>query len=469
TEDKKTLTATFITEAITIDGKLDETIWQKSAIASQFTQIEPYNGKAASLETKVYILFDERAVYIGAYIIDPNPDSISIELRSRDNAGTADAFMVKIDPYNDGLLAYGFEVTASGVQIDMKTNSNNNDDLSWDAVWKSQTEILADGWSVEMMIPYSALRFPKSDTQTWGINFYRTIQRFRETTSWNFIDVKSKSSINQSGQLIINEVITPPLRLSATPYLSAITSHNSATNKWSNGYNYGMDMKLGLTESFTLDLTMIPDFGQVESDEIIYSLSPFEVYYDEKRPFFTEGTELFSKGNVFYSKRIGATPDGYQQVNESYEPDEIKSNPANAQLINAAKLSGKTSDGLAIGVFNALTANTYAKVVGIEGIEKKILTEPLTNFNMLVFEQALPNNSQVSIYNTNVFKPETNYIADVSGTDFGLRDRKNNYEFSGMLNVSQHYLPGISPEYGSRMVFDAAKINGNFQADTWIN
>jgi hypothetical protein len=467
--ERKQIIGNIASEAIVIDGKLIEDDWKRAAKADQFIQTEPYNGKAASLDTRVYVIYDEKAVYIGAFILDPSPDSISQELRSRDIIGQADYFGVKIDPFNDGLNAFGFFVTARGVQIDLKTNNWDEDDLSWNAVWKSSCIISEKGWSVEIMIPYSALRFPNGDQQKWGINFFRSIQRKREYSSWNFIDSKSTGTLRQMGELTLPSRIEAPLRLSATPYLSATVSHHSEPDKWTSSYNAGMDMKVGITESFTLDLTLIPDFGQVESDDKIFSLSPFEVYYDEKRPFFTEGTELFSKGNVFYSRRIGATPGGFKNIQQQYETSQIISNPESIQLINAAKLSGKTSKGLGIGVFNALTDNTYATVKDSSGNEENVLTESAANFNMFVFEQALPNNSQLTFYNTNVYKPKDKYIANVTGTEFALRNKKNRYEISGMLNVSQHFLQNTKPVFGERFFLKTGKVSGNFQADTWFN
>lgn len=468
--ERKQFTASPISQTIIIDGKLNEAQWHQAQLASQFKQVEPYSGKSATFDTRVYVLYDDKALYIGAYLHDPQPDSISFELRSRDNLGMADAFGVKIDPFNDGLNAFGFVVTARGVQIDMKTNSNDNDDFSWDAVWKSETAVLSDGWSVEMMIPYSALRFPKKiENQLWGINFFRLIQRYRELSSWNYIDLKSKGINNQAGQLQLLNTIEPPFRFSATPYLSSSASHNSVTKKWSSGYNYGMDLKIGLSESFTLDMTLIPDFGQVESDEKIFSLSPYEVYYSEKRPFFTEGTELFSKGNLFYSRRIGATPGGFYNISAQYTPEQIIDNPESAQLLNAAKLSGKTSKGLGIGVFNAITSNTFAIIKDSLGAENRILTEPFSNFNMVVLEQALPNNSQISIYNSNVAKPDSEYMANVSGTGFVVKNKSNIYELSGMLNVSQHYAKDKAPAFGESLQVSASKISGNFQPNIWLS
>jgi hypothetical protein len=351
----------------------------------------------------------------------------------------------------------------------MKFDQNSDSDVSWDAVWKSKTSLNDQGWVAEMMIPYSALRFIKKDVQTWRINFWRSVQRYREYSVWNPIDIKIEGQIIQSGELTGLRDIQPPLRLSATPYISSTGSYLTQEKQWGGSYNYGLDLKAGLSESFTLDLTLIPDFGQVESDKTVYSLSPFEVYYDEKRPFFTEGTELFSKGEVFYSRRVGAEPGKHDEISNSYEASEIVENPETAQLINAAKLSGKTNSGLGIGIFNAMNANTYAIVKDSAGNKTKILTEPYTNFNMFVVDQAFKNNSYLSFYNTNVYKPESGFSANVTGSEFRLRDRKNMYEIDGTLNISQHYTKENVPAFGQKAVIGVGKVSGTFQANTWLS
>ncbi|MDA3943009.1 MAG: DUF5916 domain-containing protein [Bacteroidetes bacterium] len=467
-QNKKSVAAQRVAERPELDGMLNEDIWQSAETASGFIQREPLNGRPATFDTEVRILYDDKAIYVGAYIIDPQPDSLWIELKSRDNLGLADYFGIILDPYNDGLNGMAFFVSVRNVQVDFKTNAQNQDDYSWDAVWRSATQIVAGGWVAEMMIPYSALRFPKKDVQQWGLNFQRNIQRKREVSSWNFIDATVSGNLQQAGVLTAIENIKPPLRLSGTPYLSAYTEHNSATDQWQSGYNYGMDIKAGLSESFTLDVTLIPDFGQVESDDRIFSLSPYEVYYEEKRPFFTEGTELFSKGNVFYSRRIGSKPEGYNSINRNYETDEIIDNPDASQLINAIKLSGKTGSGLGIGIFNAMTANTYATVLDSNQTEQSVLTSPFTNYNMLVFDQSLKNNSSVSFYNTSVYRPENRFAANVSGTDFRLRDKTNNYELAATINISQHYTKDDKARFGEYALINVGKVSGNFLAETWF-
>jgi hypothetical protein len=453
---------------IEVDGLLNEEVWETAPIASDFTQFEPYNLAPESFRTEVKVLYNDIGIYLGATISDPHPDSISLELRSRDEDGLADFFGIVIDPFCDGLNGFGFAVTAMGVQIDFKEDANGENDVSWDAVWRSKTSLNDEGWIAEMLIPYSAIRFVKKEEQTWRINFWRSVQRYREYSTWSPIVIKVPGQLSQSGELTGLKNLQPPLRLSATPYLSFGGNYYSGDKSITGNYNYGVDLKAGLSESFTLDFTLIPDFGQVESDNKVYSLSPFEVYYEEKRPFFTEGTELFSKGEVFYSRRIGAQPGKYDEIENNYSDEAIISNPESAQLINAAKISGKTKSGLGIGIFNAMNANTYATVLDSNGIEKEILTEPFTNFNMFVLDQAFKNDSYVSLYNTNTFKPETNYIANVTGSEFRLRNKKSSYEIEGILNISQHFTESNTKKTGEKAGIGIGKVSGTLQGGAWL-
>ncbi len=465
---KKELRAKRIEGNIKINGILDEPEWKQADSAKDFFQFNPYNGKMPSQPTVVKVLYNDNSIYLGAIMYDSSPDSILTELGIRDaNNLNADEFTADISPYNDGLNAFEFRISASGVQGDAKLSPNDHD-RSWDAVWKSAAIITDSGWIAEMEIPYSALRFPKKDVQSWSINFWRGIRRQREWDTWNYVNNKLDGVLNQAGVLTGLNNIKPPLRLSFVPYLAGYAEKKPSETSWNYNYNYGMDVKLGLSESFTFDATLIPDFGQVESDDIIVDLSPFEIYYEEKRPFFTEGTELFSKGEVFYSRRIGGTPSGYSDVEEDTTLI-IKKNPEKIRLLNASKISGRTSRGLGIGLFNAVTANSWAEVVDTTGRNYKILTEPATNYNMLVFDQSLKNNSFISFYNTNVYRGKNDYTANVSGTQFHLEDRKNMFALNALGNISQQYFPDDKPDFGFKYFAELAKISGNFRFELWQN
>lgn len=461
---KKQVEAFRISEAPRIDGSLLDLAWQNAALATDFVQYEPYNGRSANAKTVVKILYDNDALFVGAMMYDSAPDSILTELGFRDAEDlNTDSFSIDISTFNDGLNAVSFGVTASGVQFDSKYFNASND-ASWNAVWVSKVLILDDGWSVELKIPYSALRFPESEEQTWGMNLWRNIRRTREIDSWNFVDKKISGSAKQAGELTGLRYIKPLLRLSLMPYVSGYVEKLNVNPDWGYSFNYGMDLKYGVNESFTLDMTMIPDFGQVQSDDEIYNLSPFEVYYEEKRSFFTEGTELFQKGGIFYSRRVGTTPDGYSTVGDSLKEGEfISENPTKTKLINATKLSGRTNKGLGIGIFNALSTATYATISDSSGNSRKILTQPFTNYNMIVLDQNLKNNSYFSVYNTNVFKGLKNFSANVSGTEFHIFNKAASYAVFGRFNLSQKYSYRRPADLGFNYNVQLMKVSGNFQ------
>jgi hypothetical protein len=344
--------------------------------------------------------------------------------------------------------------------MDVKTFSTGQD-ISWDAVWKSSVKITEEGWIAEMEIPYSALRFPKTDTQLWGINFFREIRRIREISSWNYVNKEVDGELNQAGELSGIENIKPPLRLSFEPYLSTSVLKEPSQDQWDFKFSGGMDLKYGINESFTLDMTLIPDFSQVPSDDQVVNLGPFETYYSEKRQFFTEGVELFSRGDIFYSRRIGSEPRGYDAVESEFDEADIVDNPEQTQLVNATKISGRNSKGTGLGLFNAMTLASYATVKDSNGVEQEVMTQPFTNYNMLVADQSLPNKSYISLYNTNVFMGLDEYTANVTGTEMSFRDRKNNFAFSALANVSQKYNPEGPPELGFVYELSVEKISGN--------
>lgn len=460
---KKQIEAFKIESHIKIDGILDEVEWTNANIASDFVQYEPFNHEKSSQKTEVRILYDNDALYVGAYLYDSSPDSILKELCKRDdsNANT-DNFGVDLIPFNDGINAYSFKVTASGVQIDEKYSANGGDE-NWNAVWQSEVSFDDKGWYVEIKIPYSAIRFPKKEIHTWGINFWRNIRRKREWSSWNYVDNTIDNLFTQCGSLTNIRDIKPPLRLSFMPYISSYLENNSEQQKWGYSFNGGMDLKYGLNESFTLDMTLIPDFGQVASDDVVLNLSPFEIYYEEKRSFFTEGTELFEKGDVFYSRRVGDFPVNFDNAYESLDSNEIVAhNPQKTNLINATKLSGRTNKGLGIGVFNAMTSNTYAEIKDtITQQNRTELTQPFTNYNMLVFDQSIFGNSYVSLVNTNVKR--NGYMADVIGSVFALVDKSNTYGIEGGILSSQIYESGEDENIGFHVGLSAGKMSGNLQ------
>ncbi|MFH2142085.1 MAG: DUF5916 domain-containing protein, partial [Bacteroidota bacterium] len=463
--DKKQIQAISTTTPIKVDGILSETEWQNVPVAKDFTEFSPNNGSSPYCLTEVRFLYDQSALYVGAILYDNNPDSILKELSVRDDDyANSDFFSVDLCPYNDGINAYEFKIYASGVQSDMKYgtmyNSDNEENgyKNWDGVWQSAVKITDQGWIVEMKIPYSAIRFPETSVQKWGLNMFRSIRRNREISTWSFVDVAKENILIQSGELIGIENVKPPLRLSVLPYISGYLQNESQGNTWDYYFNGGMDLKYGLNESFTLDMTLVPDFGQIQSDDEIYNLSPFEVMYDEKRSFFTEGTELFNKCDIFYSRRIGEEPENYPVIENDSSIKEIVHNPDKTKLINASKFSGRTKSGLGIGIFNAMTSESKAEVIDTNDIIKFITTQPFTNYNLIVLDQNLWKSSYVSLINTHVNKTE--YNANVTGTEFYFTDPKNVFAIKGNLIGSQKYFKNSDDIFGYKYSLELGKVSG---------
>lgn len=484
--NKKVLEAIKNGEPPKINGILDDPIWNKAPVANGFTQYEPYNGKESSFPTEVSFIYNDQGIYVGARMYDTNPDSIYTELGIRDFHGlkaghrmrdlNADMFSVLLNPFNDGINMMEFTISASGVKSDAK-HIGNETDFNWDGVWRGAARLTDSGWVAEIMVPYSTLRFPKKAKTNWGLHFFRHIRRYKEWDTWNPIKIEQQGILNQAGELSNMHGINPPLRLSFTPYFSAYLENHPDENRWINNIRGGLDLKYGISESFTLDMTLIPDFGQIPTEDRILSLDPYEVRYDEKRPFFTEGTELFSKyssiggggglgrggESLFYSRRIGGEPDNMNEVDSEAQMDEIvKENPSELKMVNASKISGRTGGGLGIGVLNALTSEANAVLIDTVTDEtRKVRTQPFTNYNMLVFDQNLWDNSFVSLINTNVHYFKDNYTANVTGTAFQLTNRSNTYQISGKGSVSQKY--SANNQFGHSYKLYFSRIKGNFQ------
>ncbi len=445
-----------------IDGFLEPELWSKAPKASNWTQIEPRNGEAErkNQKSEVQFLYTDKAIYVGAFFHDDAPDSILTELSLRDEKNkNFDWFGIWISPYNNAQNEFIFAVSAAGVQVDAQS-SLNQEDLNWNAVWKSAVKIHNKGWTIEIEIPYSALRFPNKNIQEWGVNIRRCIRRTREKYSWNPIDITKANYAAQAGLLNGIENIDAPLRLSLMPYISSYADYfESEKSQYTNG---GMDLKYGINESFTLDMTLVPDFGQTVFDDQILNLSPFEIQFNENRAFFTEGTELFNKAELFYSRRIGAQPSINFELNEN---EIITESPSTAQLLNASKISGRTKKGLGIGLFNAITAKTYATIEDTISTEsRKELTEPLTNYNVLVLDKILKNNSFITFTNTNVSRKNGGRNANVEKLQAQIGSKDNSYTIYGDIAFS-HIKENESSTDGFASYLSIQKSSGNFQYD----
>ncbi|MEL6986765.1 MAG: DUF5916 domain-containing protein, partial [Bacteroidota bacterium] len=465
---KKELRATRTQESIKLDAVLDEQIWKEANIADKFIGFRPDPGKPLSEKTEVRVVYDNTALYVGAKLFDSQADSIYQQLVERDNIGASDFFGISLDTYQDGQNGFTFIVTAAGVQYDAKVSSFNGEDQSWDAVWASKVLHTEEGWFVEMKIPYSAIRFANKEEQVWNVNFVRRIQRTQEHSFWNELDPKVNGFFTQAGTLSQIKNIKSPVRLSITPFLSVYAENFNDPNgnpksTWGSQFNGGMDLKYGINDAFTLDMTLVPDFGQVQSDNNVLNLSPFEVQFDENRQFFTEGTELFNKADLFYSRRVGGTPFNHRAATRNLSADEtVISNPATVRLINASKVSGRNKNGLGIGIFNAVAGRTYAEIESSEsGINRKVETNPLTNYNVLVFDQNLKHNSSVTFTNTNVLRDGDAYDANVTSLMGDIKNKKNTYGLFTNLAVSQKYYTD-NTDIGHNLRMGLSKISGNF-------
>ncbi|WP_426090955.1 DUF5916 domain-containing protein [Flavobacterium sp. DSR3-2] len=457
---KKTLQTKFISEKIEVDGNLDETIWQSAAVASDFIMFEPDNGKTIpeNKKTEIRVLYDNDAIYIGALMLDDNPKKILREITQRDNFGTSDVFGVFINGFNDGQQDFQFFVNAADGQADCITTDTNGEDYSWDAVWKSKAVITDKGWVVEMRIPYAALRFSGENKQTWGLNFFREIRRDRHKYTWNFIDSKLGTFTQQTGVLEGIENIKPPTRLFLLPY-SSFYVNADARQKTYGTLKGGLDLKYGINDAFTLDMILIPDFGQTKYDDQILNLGPFEQQFNENRPFFTEGTDLFSKGNLVYSRRIGGNPTNYPTAGAN---EKIIDNPASVNLINAFKVSGRTKNGLGIGILNAVTEKTFASFQNINTQEiRKEVVEPLANYNVLVLDQRFRKNSSVAFVNTNVTRNGSFRDGNVTALVWDLNTKKNTYNLAGDFKYS--YINRAEDKKGINSQLNFSETSGKFR------
>jgi hypothetical protein len=468
---EKTLQAFKCASAPEIDGDISDAVWSGMPVASDFIQNYPSVGKPASQKSIIKVIYDNSAIYIGAYLYD-DPAQIRKQITARDaeQLKDCDYFSVFFDTYNDKQNGFQFLVTSANVQSDARLGPNlgggfgEYGDKTWDAVWESKVKIQPDGWSVEMKIPYISLRFSKKEIQDWGIQFLRMIRRTNETCFWNPVKPEVNGFVNQFGKYTGLENLQPPLRLSFSPYVS--TGYRSSPE--GSGFvntvlaNGGMDVKYGINESFTLDATLIPDFGQVISDNLVNNLTPYEIRFQENRQFFTEGTEIFNKAGLFYSRRVGSIPEGYFGVRSfaSANPDwEIKKNPSRAQLYNAIKFSGRNKKKLGIGIFNAVVAPMEAKLHNsVLNRDSVIRTSVLTNYNIFVLDQALKGRSYITFTNTNVLRDGNERDANVSALDLALYNKANTHALIATGRYSKIW--GMNPYDGYNATLRLGKVSG---------
>lgn len=471
----KQINAYRVTNPPVIDGILDEAIWTNTQAAKDFIQHDPLEGEPASEATEVSVLYDDEALYVGCMMFDSEPDKIVARLTRRDNEINSDVISVRIDSYHDHQTAFEFTLNAAGVKVDiLQYDDAQREDITWDAVWDAQTKILPNGWSAEFKIPFSILRYRKNGNgdNDWGINFIRLISRKNERVFWAPIKKSESGFISRFGHLTGLQNLPEKIRLEILPFVTSRQSFEPSTKDFPKkpdfSANTGVDVKYGLTSNFTLEATINPEFGQVEADPAVLNLSTYETFFPEKRPFFIEGTQImrFSTfGNqfgpgLFYSRRIGRaiSPREVRIPENGY----IKHLPSNVSILGAAKLSGKTSDGLSVGLLQSVTKQEYATVVDSSGRSLKQLIEPLAHFNVVRMKQDILENSNIGVIITSVAKRQESPIF-TSGLDWNIRLLDNNYSVDGFFAGS------LGAKTGKRIDGSAGRFNfGKIAGEHWL-
>lgn len=381
---------------INLDGKLTEPIWNSVPI-KEFTQKDPSEGNKATEETNVWVAYDNEYIYVAAKLYDSKPELIDASLARRDNYFSSDWFAFYVDPYNDKKTGYFFGVNAGGTLLDGVLFNDSWDDWSWDGIWESKTSVDENGWTVEMKIPFSQMRFNHADAMTWGVNFYREIKRNNEKSYYVMVPKTESGFVSRFASLEGLNGIQPKQRLEVMPYMvqkAQYLVHDQGDPFYKSSQyktSIGADFKVGIGSNLNVDATINPDFGQVEVDPAVINLSAFESYFNEKRPFFIEGMDNFYFGiggannnwgfnfgwpELFYSRRIGRSPRG------NISDAEYAKYPSETRILGAAKLTGKIDESTTLGAISAITERTYATLWN-QGTKTNEEVEPLTYYNVL--------------------------------------------------------------------------------------
>lgn len=456
---QKTLVIEPISEAITIDGTLSEAFWKTHLQEGNFIQSAPNNGEPATRSTQVAIGYDHNYLYVAAVLFVANKEEINHQLTARDDNGNSDFFGIQLDPFGEAREGYDFTVTAAGVQLDEKLSATDGY-RNFNVVWQSDVQLYDDKWIVEFKIPFNSIRFPKEDMTNFKINFQRVASKLNEESFWNPIKPEIDGFLNQFGNLKGLRKVTPPLNISLYPFVSGV-SEKSASGETKTSLNGGLDLKYVLNNAYTLDVSLIPDFSQAPSDDQILNLSPFEIQYDENRQFFVEGTEIFDKGGYLYTRRIGGTP-----INSRFttsENEEIVSNPVSSNIINLLKVTGKSSNGLSIGLLNGVTDKSEAEVLNTEtGTIRTVETNPLTNYTSLVLDQSLKNNASITLVNNSVLRNGRAYDANLTALQYQWYNAKRSFSLRAKKGISQQYFSEEKNKIGHEYFLYAGKISGKW-------
>lgn len=381
-------TSRLVTGRPVIDGKLDDECWKHGTWAGNFHQYLPNEGAEPTYQTRFNIQYDDKYIYVAIRALDGEPGKM------QRLAGTRDEFVgdmagVNFDSYHDHRTGFEFTVTSWGQKIDLVLFNPENWDFNWNAVWREKTGVEDSAWVAEIEIPLSQLRYSKLDNQVWGLHVWRWIGCLMEESDWEYQSKTGPGVLFNFGELHGIKGLKKSQRLEIMPYaLGRLNTYkrdlsdpfSSKGRTW--GGNAGLDAKIGVSSNFTLDLTVNPDFGQVESDPSVMNLTAFETFYEEKRPFFLEGLTIFNNKfdneSLFYSRRIGHSPSYTIQPNDTLHVDA----PEMTTILSAIKLSGTTSKGLSVGLIQSITSNEYARLSDKEGHISQANVEPLTNYTV---------------------------------------------------------------------------------------
>ncbi|UCE66145.1 MAG: carbohydrate binding family 9 domain-containing protein [Candidatus Zixiibacteriota bacterium] len=423
--------ATKISESIKIDGMLSEEAWMKGKSVTGFIQYTPNEGKPASEPTKVTVLYDETAIYVGFMCYESEPKKMVMILGERDSGIAADRVQLEIDSFHDHMSSFFFEVNASGTMRDSyRFGVGDNYDITWDSVWEVKTHLGPEGWSAEFRIPYHCLRFNEAEENVWGVNFYRHIMSKNEYVIWHYNTETHADDISAFRHLVNLKGIKPARHFEILPYFVS-SQHNDpgAVNRKDGldlNSDIGIDLKYGITPSMTFDASINPDFGQVESDPAVINLSTFETFYEEKRPFFIEGANKFNTDyRLFYSRRIGRAP--------SASPDDLDywlKHPDRTTILGAAKLTGKTSNGWELGLLNAVTEREYASYITTDGEQIRAVVMDEANYNIARVKKEFDSGSSIGILTT-THHQKGSTPTYTGGMDWELLIRGREYSFSG--------------------------------------
>jgi hypothetical protein len=447
-----------------IDGDLSDSAWALAPVATSFVQFDPDEGAPASQPTEVRVLYDDDALYVAFRAWESDPSEIRAQLTRRDVSSSSDQVHVLIDSYHDRRTAFHFAVNPLGVKMDLYRYDDTGEDLSWNAVWDVATRIDEEGWTAEFRIPLSQLRYSGSEEQTWGINFARDIARLNETSVWAPLSRDEQAVVSRSGELRGLSGLGANRRLEVLPYTVARATRapgdpeNPFHESTALGGEMGADLKFGITNNMTLDLTVNPDFGQVEADPAQVNLTAFETFLPEQRPFFVEGAGIFRFGigigdgdggneSLFYSRRIGRAPQGHFQPRDAWVDP-----PSQTRILAAGKLSGKTEGGWSIGVLNALTGNAEARAIHHDGTHDRQVVEPLTSYSMARVQRDFRDGGSA------VGGTVTGTIRDESGAaDLALRD----LALSGGIDARHRFRDGTLEIRGYLL---GSRVSGSTEA-----